>query len=366
MGNALLYCTADPRRLEDREFGEPVAPEAGRRRHHGHDTGEKTDSPSTAFGQSDHDIYFAAVDYIGIVFGAADRGERCCRDPGVRCLCAQRRSFHQIGHQCFEVVALQCRHVIGLGRSEKHPVDASTEQQAQQVAPAKPKYREDDIERHALIREGFFAGIEGPEHIREDDLAIDIARQLLKEGLNDDSFIDLETRLHHSRQAPGPGLCLWSPWLVRLAALAALILRFASGPVGAQTLGPAYSTPPSIAYGELYRDVELAPIFPDSKTFPDMIPDAPPATILDEYRAAKGTPGFDLATFVRKHFTGPTPPGPTVNPAPRGTHLLDYVMRLWPILQQSAIVVPPYSTLQLLPYPYVVPGGRFRGNCSPG
>jgi alpha,alpha-trehalase len=145
-----------------------------------------------------------------------------------------------------------------------------------------------------------------------------------------------------------------------LAAAVVSVLCFAYGPVGAQTVGPAFATPPSIAYGELYRDVELASIFPDSKTFPDMIPDAPPATILDEYRIAQVLPGFDLATFVRKHFTGPTPPGPTINPAPRGTRLLDYVMSLWPILQQDATSVPPYSTLQPLPYPYVVPGGRFR------
>jgi alpha,alpha-trehalase len=138
------------------------------------------------------------------------------------------------------------------------------------------------------------------------------------------------------------------------------VLCFGFGPVEAQTLRPGFTTPPSIAYGELYRDVELASIFPDSKTFPDKIPDAPPASILDEYRAAKGSPGFDLATFVREHFTGPTPPGPTVNPAPRGARLLDYVESVWPVLQQDATSVAPYSTLQPLPYPYVVPGGRFR------
>jgi alpha,alpha-trehalase len=68
----------------------------------------------------------------------------------------------------------------------------------------------------------------------------------------------------------------------------------------------------------------LASIFSDSKTFPDMIPDASPETIVDEYRAAKGSPGFDLASFVRQHFTGPTPPGPIVNPAPPGRRLLNY------------------------------------------
>jgi len=151
-----------------------------------------------------------------------------------------------------------------------------------------------------------------------------------------------------------------SPSAIRLAAAVVWVLCVADGPVEARTVGPGYPTPPSIAYGELYRDVELAAIFPDSKTFPDMIPDASPETILDEYRAVKGSPGFDLASFVRQHFTGPTPPGPTVKPAPRGRRLLDYVMRLWPILQQEAISLPPYSTLLPLPYPYVVPGGRFR------
>jgi len=147
---------------------------------------------------------------------------------------------------------------------------------------------------------------------------------------------------------------------IRLAAAVVWVLCVADGPVEARTVGPGYATPPSIAYGELYRDVELAAIFPDSKTFPDMIPDASPETILYEYRAAKGSPGFDLASYVRQHFTGPTPPGPTVKPTPRGRRLLDYVMRLWPILQQEVISVPPYSTLLPLPYPYVVPGGRFR------
>jgi alpha,alpha-trehalase len=151
-----------------------------------------------------------------------------------------------------------------------------------------------------------------------------------------------------------------APPAICLAATVVSVLCFASAPAGAQTVSPGYTTPPSIAYGELYRDVELSAIFPDSKTFPDMIPDAPPATVRDEYRAAKEAPGFDLAAFVQQHFTGPTPPGPTVNPAPPGRRLLDYVTGLWPILRQEATSVPPYSTLQPLPYPYVVPGGRFR------
>ncbi|HYZ35892.1 MAG TPA: alpha,alpha-trehalase TreF, partial [Pseudonocardiaceae bacterium] len=124
--------------------------------------------------------------------------------------------------------------------------------------------------------------------------------------------------------------------------------------------GSDYPVPPSIEYGDLYRDVELTSVFPDSKTFPDMIPIASPADILQTYEAAKASPDFDLASFVSQYFYGPVPPGPNVEPASDGEHLLDYVSSLWPVLRHSMISVPPYSTLLPLPYPYVVPGGRFR------
>ena len=129
---------------------------------------------------------------------------------------------------------------------------------------------------------------------------------------------------------------------------------------GAQSVGPDYPVPPSIEYGSLYRAVELASIFPDSKTFPDLIPAGTPSDILSAYDAAETSPGFDLTSFVNQYFSGPIPPGPTVNPASGGQHLLDYIASLWPVLKQTTTSVPPYSTLLPLPYPYVVPGGRFR------
>ncbi len=129
----------------------------------------------------------------------------------------------------------------------------------------------------------------------------------------------------------------------------------------AQTVGPDYPIPPSIEYGDLYSAVELAGIFPDSKTFPDLVPTASPSDIVAAYDAAKGSPGFDLASFVSQYFSSaPVPPGPTINPASSDQHLLDYVASLWPELEQTSTSVPPYSTLLPLPYPYVVPGGRFR------
>ena len=130
--------------------------------------------------------------------------------------------------------------------------------------------------------------------------------------------------------------------------------------VNAQSVGPDYPEPPSITYGPLYRAVELGSIFPDSKTFPDMIPGTSPARVLVDYDVAKQTPGFSLANFVNQYFSGPEPAGPTINPAAAGQTLLNYIDSLWPMLRQSATSVPAYSTLLPLPYPYVVPGGRFR------
>jgi len=146
-----------------------------------------------------------------------------------------------------------------------------------------------------------------------------------------------------------------------LRVLAALVAWSASAPgLHAQTVGPDYPIPPSLEYGDLYFDAELGSLFPDSKTFPDLVPSGTPSDVTAAYDAAKGAPGFDLAGFVNGNFSGPTPAGPTVNPATSGQGLLDYVSSLWPVLQQSTASVPAYSTLLPLPYPYIVPGGRFR------
>ena len=147
--------------------------------------------------------------------------------------------------------------------------------------------------------------------------------------------------------------------LLQLAIVAGGWVALSTG-VRAQVTGPDYPVPPSIEYGGFYRDVELSSIFSDSKTFPDLIPGGTPAGIRGDYQAAKSVPGFDLTGFVMQNFTGPTPAGPTVDPASSGQKMLDYVTSLWPVLQQSTTAVPPYSTLLPLPYPYVVPGGRFR------
>lgn len=121
---------------------------------------------------------------------------------------------------------------------------------------------------------------------------------------------------------------------------------------------------PDQIYGSLFEAVQRAGVFPDQKTFVDCVPRQDPAAILHAYAQEKDRPGFQLSAFVQSHFLLPEPAaGPLHPPAARGAEALstvDHINALWPILQRSADRAVPGSSLLPLPYPYIVPGGRFR------
>jgi len=117
--------------------------------------------------------------------------------------------------------------------------------------------------------------------------------------------------------------------------------------------------PPSEAYGALYRDVELAHLFPDSKTFADMVPNAPPQQIVAAYTSAKPQPGFNLAAFVHQYFVTPQH---TVKPyvSDPNQDVVGHIDTLWDVLRRDPDAsASPWSSLLPLPDPYIVPGGRF-------
>ncbi len=132
------------------------------------------------------------------------------------------------------------------------------------------------------------------------------------------------------------------------------------GDAGAEKVGADDPVPPSLTYGALYRAVEMPPVFIDSKTFPDMVPVGSPKAAMAAFAAASVKPEFNVNLFATSAFDGPRPGGPVVEPAAKGTALPHYVSGLWSVLTQTATQVPAYSTLLPLPFPYVVPGGRFR------
>ena len=152
----------------------------------------------------------------------------------------------------------------------------------------------------------------------------------------------------------------------RLPLLFALLLSAACAPRGA----PAPAAPPIVrdaptgydpsrALGPLFHAVQLAGIFPDSKTFVDAQPRSAPAAIAARYAAESRRAGFSLAGFVAEHFEPPPPPEVGFE-ADAARSMEAHIRALWPVLTRTADTLVAPSSLIPLPHPYVVPGGRFR------
>ncbi|WP_082161630.1 alpha,alpha-trehalase TreF [Rufibacter radiotolerans] len=109
--------------------------------------------------------------------------------------------------------------------------------------------------------------------------------------------------------------------------------------------------------GDLFKAVQVAPVFPDSKTFPDCVPRSAPAEILRAYAQEKDKPGFDLKAFVLRHFELPPTPGNDYQ-ADTSQPVTDHIQALWPVLTRQP--QQQKGSLLALPHAYVVPGGRFR------
>ncbi|KYP15556.1 alpha,alpha-trehalase TreA [Flavihumibacter sp. CACIAM 22H1] len=118
---------------------------------------------------------------------------------------------------------------------------------------------------------------------------------------------------------------------------------------------------PDQLYAELFADVQMARIFPDSKTFADCIPKKDPAEILKSYRAAKNNPAlrFSLALFVEENFSQPANRAPAYNSNPNQS-ITEHIQGLWKLLRRDSDSAVKGSSLLALPHSYIVPGGRFR------
>jgi alpha,alpha-trehalase len=130
-------------------------------------------------------------------------------------------------------------------------------------------------------------------------------------------------------------------------------------PVTSATPSPVGLYDPAHDLGPLFHDVQLARVFPDSKTFVDSKPLFAPADIAARYAAAKGAPDFSLKTFVERHFEAPRAAGEGVR-SDTSQSMEEHIRALWPALTRPADPVDPRSSLIPLPGAYVVPGGRFR------
>jgi alpha,alpha-trehalase len=141
-------------------------------------------------------------------------------------------------------------------------------------------------------------------------------------------------------------------------ALALVTSALMSTPVWAQHAEGATSPlPPSELYGALYREVQLAHLFPDSKTFADMTPTTSPQHVMSDY--AKRTQPFDLKAFVLNHFTLPPRQSKAYVSDPKQS-VTEHIDTLWSVLRRDPDAnADPNASLLPLPYSYVVPGDRF-------
>lgn len=119
----------------------------------------------------------------------------------------------------------------------------------------------------------------------------------------------------------------------------------------------AQSSPDEL-YTDLFRAVQLEPVFEDSKTFPDCIPKASTQEINQAYAQQKDQPSFRLNRFVEKYFELPVDPASGFQ-TDTDNSIEEHIEELWPVLTREPMSETKGSLINL-PNPYVVPGGRFR------
>lgn len=110
---------------------------------------------------------------------------------------------------------------------------------------------------------------------------------------------------------------------------------------------------------ELFVDLHASGLWEDGKEISDAIIKASPNKVLSKYRSEKESTGFDLKAFFNQHFAkAPTREIDYVSD--KEAPVVDHINKLWPILARTPEKNDFYSTLVQLPYPYIVPGGRFN------
>ena len=113
-------------------------------------------------------------------------------------------------------------------------------------------------------------------------------------------------------------------------------------------------------YGELFQKVQTLPVYADSKYFVDMIPKVSPALILQNYAQQKPASKAELQLFLDTNFFPPLESQVQFHENPKAT-LNAHIKMLWSFLKRKPAPEGKFgSSLIPLPFPYIVPGGRFR------
>lgn len=118
---------------------------------------------------------------------------------------------------------------------------------------------------------------------------------------------------------------------------------------------PTKKASPDELLGELFHDVQLLGLHTDNKTFTDLVPASALRKILRAYEKERHDPKFDIEKFVAHYFKH-LQPGHTYS-TDGGLSPQEHIRVLWNVLTRETYQNK--GSLVALPYPYVVPGGRF-------
>lgn len=110
---------------------------------------------------------------------------------------------------------------------------------------------------------------------------------------------------------------------------------------------------------QLFKDVQLAHLFEDSKTFVDLERDTDFKTLANHYLTERERPGFDLQEFVDAHFKEPSQTAVSFK-TDMSRDMYSHISAMWDVLGRGPDTINPNSSRVPLPYPYIVPGGRFK------
>lgn len=125
-------------------------------------------------------------------------------------------------------------------------------------------------------------------------------------------------------------------------------------------LGPGLARPkpsPDELLGELFQDVQLKRIHADGMTFVDQVPAERLRKILKAYERQRENPNFNLHDFVAEYFKDYISDQQVDYHSNPENSVEQHIEELWDILTRTAYKNT--GSLIALPYPYIVPGGRF-------
>ncbi|QCT40018.1 alpha,alpha-trehalase TreF [Candidatus Saccharibacteria bacterium oral taxon 955] len=114
---------------------------------------------------------------------------------------------------------------------------------------------------------------------------------------------------------------------------------------------------PDEVMGRFFDDVQRQQVYPDGKTFVDMVPRKRAKALAKEYQVERQDPDFNLHEFVNRHFYEIQLHKRHDYKPSDETTAREHITNLWPHLKRRNRKN--RGSLVALPYEYIVPGGRF-------